>query len=138
MNVRRYLVVAMLSTLLGAGSAALYADEGAGAPPRHFLVLMRLGPRYDRSLTIHQQKEFPAHAAYMNDLESRGTVTFGGPLLEDFASMRPTGGVLVVRAETAEEARRIADADPSGLLEVEAIRPVLVSIGARREEGTND
>jgi hypothetical protein len=85
MNVRRYLVVAMLSTLIGAGSAA-----------------------------------------------------FGGALLEDFATMRPTGGVLVVRAETAEEARRIAAGDPSGLLEVEAIRPVLVSIGGKREEATND
>jgi hypothetical protein len=54
MNVRRFLVATMLAVLVGAGSAASYAAEEAGASPRHFLVLMRPGPSYDRSVGIRE------------------------------------------------------------------------------------
>jgi uncharacterized protein YciI len=109
---RSVLAATFMSVFLLVPAAS--APESTGAPLRHFLVLMRIGPAYDPSLSIQQQKAFPAHAAYMNELESTGRLIFGGPLLDSFSSMKPTGAILVVTAETAEEAEHLAASDPSG------------------------
>lgn len=124
--------VVSLALLLAAASATASPAAEVQAPPKHFLVLLRLGPGYDRALPIREQKGFPAHAAYMNDLEQKGKVVFGGPLLESFASMQPTGAALVVQAETPEEARQIAAGDPSGMLEVQEVRAFLLAIAPNR------
>lgn len=131
MNFKTTVAVAGLLMLLPVGSVSSFLAQEPQPSPRHFLVLMRLGPSYDRALPIRQQKGFPAHVTYMSQLESKGQLAFGGPLLEDFSSMKPTGGVLVVRAQTAEEARAIAGADPSGLLQVEEVRAFLLSAGSK-------
>jgi uncharacterized protein YciI len=133
MNVKTVLVAALVLGLVGWGAAASSAGEGAEAPPRHFLVLLGLGSGYDKSLPVRQQKAFPAHAAYMSDLESQGKLVFGGPLLDSFESLQATGGVLVVRADTADEARRLAAGDPSHLLAVQEVRPMLLAVTAPKK-----
>lgn len=131
MNVKKGVVLALVCGLVGLGTTASYAAQAAQTPPESFLVLLGLDPGYDKSLSIQQQKTFPAHAAYMNELEGKGKLVFGGPLLESFASMQPTGAVLVVRADAAEEARQIAAGDPSGLLAVQEVRALLLAVAPR-------
>ena len=52
----------------------------------------------------------PDHLAYLNGLNADGKLAFAGPLLGDDG--KPTGSLVVVKAETIEEARQIAENDP--------------------------
>lgn len=52
----------------------------------------------------------PEHLAYLNALNADGKLGFAGPFLGDDG--KPTGSLVVVKAETIEEARRIAADDP--------------------------
>ena len=52
----------------------------------------------------------PDHLAYLNGLNSDGKLAFAGPFLGDDG--KPTGSLVVVKAETIEEARQIAENDP--------------------------
>jgi uncharacterized protein YciI len=60
----------------------------------------------------------PEHVAYLNELNTAGKLAFAGPFLGDDG--KPTGSLVVVKAETMDEARQIAAADPyakAGLFE---------------------
>ena len=52
----------------------------------------------------------PEHVAYLNTLNVEGTLAFAGPFLGDDG--KPTGSLVVVKAETIEAAREIAANDP--------------------------
>jgi hypothetical protein len=52
------------------------------------------------------QKVRPAHLDYLNGLYKEGKVVMAGP----FTDKR--GGMVIYRAESAEEAQRLAEADP--------------------------
>ncbi|WP_029100276.1 YciI family protein [Brevibacillus thermoruber] len=65
---------------------------------------------YVAVLTIVDQelnaKVRPAHLSYLNDLYKQGKVVMAGP----FTDKR--GGMVIYKAESPEEARRLAEADP--------------------------
>jgi hypothetical protein len=65
----------------------------------------------------------------MSELERQGKLVLGGPLVASFERMRPTGAVMVLRAETEEEVRALLAADPSGLLSIQEVRPFVLSGG---------
>ncbi|MBN9057180.1 MAG: hypothetical protein BGO06_22475 [Shinella sp. 65-6] len=52
----------------------------------------------------------PEHLAYLDALNADGKLGFAGPFLGDDG--KPTGSLVVVKAETIEDARRIAADDP--------------------------
>ncbi|MDR6755562.1 uncharacterized protein YciI [Mycoplana sp. BE70] len=52
----------------------------------------------------------PEHLAYLNKLNEEGKLAFAGPFLGDDG--KPTGSLVVVKAETIEAARALAEADP--------------------------
>ncbi|MFQ6157988.1 MULTISPECIES: YciI-like protein [Sinorhizobium] len=52
----------------------------------------------------------PDHVAYLNDLNARGILKIAGPFLD--ADGKPTGSLVIVKADTLEEARALAEADP--------------------------
>ena len=52
----------------------------------------------------------PEHLAYLNALNADGKLAFAGPFLGDDG--KPTGSLVVVKAETIEDARTIAANDP--------------------------
>ena len=52
----------------------------------------------------------PDHLAYLNGLNADGKLAFAGPFLGDDG--KPTGSLVVVKAETIDEARQIAENDP--------------------------
>ena len=52
----------------------------------------------------------PEHLAYLNALNADGKLACAGPFLGDDG--KPTGSLVVVKAETIEDARQIAQDDP--------------------------
>ncbi len=54
----------------------------------------------------------PAHLAYQQKLESAGTLAFAGPLSDMTGELMQGTGLIVFRAESMIEAKRIADIDP--------------------------
>jgi uncharacterized protein YciI len=67
------------------------------------------------------QHHLAAHLAWLLELEATGMVFLSGPLTSG-PGVRPGSGVTVLRAESAERARAIAEADPfvvAGLRTVE-------------------
>ncbi|CAN7645807.1 YciI-like protein [Rhizobium sp. LjRoot254] len=66
----------------------------------------------------------PAHIEFLDGLNSAGKLAFAGPFLD--ADGKPNGSMVVVKAETIEEARALAAADPyakAGLFASVDIRP---------------
>lgn len=54
----------------------------------------------------------PAHLDHQVQLEKDGSMFGAGPLRDPDAPPAPTKGLIIVRADSAEEARAIFDADP--------------------------
>lgn len=66
----------------------------------------------------------PDHLAYLEGLNAAGKLGFAGPFLGDDG--KPNGSLVVVKAETIEEARAIAAADPyakAGLFAAVEVKP---------------
>jgi uncharacterized protein YciI len=66
----------------------------------------------------------PVHVEWLNKINAEGTLAFAGPFLN--ADGKPNGSLVVVKAETMEEASAIAAADPyaqAGLFASVDIRP---------------
>ncbi|WP_376709575.1 YciI-like protein [Pseudochrobactrum lubricantis] len=65
----------------------------------------------------------PAHLDYLKSLGYK--IKFGGPFLSE-ADQKPVGSMLMVEAETIEDAKAIAAADPyalAGLFDNVTVRP---------------
>lgn len=52
------------------------------------------------------EPHLPAHLAYLRELKQRGHLVLSGPFGDR------TGGIVLIQAETDEDARAIAQADP--------------------------
>ena len=66
----------------------------------------------------------PEHVAYLNRLNEEGKLAFAGPFLDEDG--KPNGSLVVVKAETVEAARALAEADPyakAGLFARVEIKP---------------
>ncbi|PKA40720.1 YciI-like protein [Rhizobium sullae] len=64
------------------------------------------------------------HLEYLNKLNAEGRLSIAGPFLD--GEGKPCGSLVIVKAETAEEAKALADADPyakAGLFESVEIKP---------------
>ena len=85
-----------------------------------FAVIRTHGPAWQPTLSLEGQEEWPAHARFMNDLETRGAVILGGPL-EGTPDV-----LLVMRADSADEVGQNLRGDPwtaLNLLVVEKVMP---------------
>ena len=94
---------------------------------RLFAVIRTRGPAWQDGRPLEGQADWAGHASFMNALAKEGFVILGGPL-DDSPDV-----LLVVRAETADEARsRLAD-DPwtrSDLLRISRIAPWTLRLGS--------
>jgi uncharacterized protein YciI len=68
------------------------------------MLYVAMLPIIDQELNA---KVRPAHLAYINQLFQEGKVVMAGP----FTDKR--GGMVIYRADTMEEAQRLAEADPA-------------------------
>ncbi|MGN6550459.1 MAG: YciI-like protein [Pararhizobium sp.] len=66
----------------------------------------------------------PAHLEHLDDLNGKGTLKMAGPFLDGDGNAN--GSLLIVDADDAAAARRLAEADPyakAGLFETIDVRP---------------
>ncbi|WP_337269364.1 YciI-like protein [Oryzifoliimicrobium ureilyticus] len=66
----------------------------------------------------------PVHVDHLNDLNAKGILKMAGPFLDDDG--KPCGSLVIVEADSKDDAQRLADADPytkAGLFESVEIRP---------------
>ncbi len=90
-----------------------------------FIIHYARGPAWVEGKSVFEQP-LQEHLAYMNGLKAQKKLLLGGPFTDD------TGGLIVVDAASAQEARSMADADPAvaaGVM-VAAAHPWLLMAGA--------
>jgi hypothetical protein len=94
---------------------------------RLFAVIRTRGPAWQHARPLEEQREWKAHAAFMNGLQDSGFVALGGPL-------EGTDEVLlIVRAASADEiVGRLAEDPwvPLDLLRVRSIMPWTLRLGS--------
>lgn len=84
------------------------------------------GARWQEGIGFREQPGVGAHVQYMAQQQQAGLLVFGGPFLDD------SGGMMVLRADSIEEAVAIAEADPTvldGLLKV-AVKPWMMAMNS--------
>ena len=82
-------------------------------PPILYVVQHTPGPMWDHNRSFRDQDGVMKHVAYFGQLDDSGKIFLGGPFTDN------TGGMVILKAVTAEEATKIAQEDPtvqSGLL----------------------
>jgi uncharacterized protein len=94
-----------------------------------FIRLIPPRPTFAQDSTPAEDAVMEQHFAYWKDLNEKGVCIFGGPVLDP----RGAFGILVVRAATEDEARALAEADPSvkagiNKIEVAEIRVAFVPV----------
>ncbi len=73
---------------------------------KFYVVISRPSPTPEKLKAL-----LPAHFEYMIDLEKRGVVFASGPL-SDGAGPPNGAGLTILRTKSAQEARKLAEADP--------------------------
>ncbi len=83
------------------------------------LILVR-GPAWDEALSIREQRQWDAHAAFMDRLVGDGFILLGGPVGDGRRTLH------VIEAADEDEIRRCLADDPwaqAGLLEIGSVQP---------------
>ena len=94
---------------------------------RLFLVTRARGRNWDPSQRMNCQKQWPAHATFMDDLETNRFIILGGPVGNEEKIL------LVVDATDDREIRTTLADDPwtkSGILEIQSIEPWTILLQA--------
>lgn len=122
-----------MKTIFGLLLAACAAFAQQPAPPAsaHQLVLYRLGPKWQKDLPMMQQPGIADHAQFMGKLMQEGTWLIGGPV---FPGDGPgdTAGMMILKAASPAEARKILANDPAGqtgIFEIVSIQPLRITGG---------
>ena len=116
-------------TVLALATAAVASPAlAADAPPPTYCVLTHTpGPLWDHAKHFRDQPGIAAHVGYMSGQAEAGRLVMGGPFLDD------SGGMAIFDTPTLDDARAIAEADPtvkSGLLNV-TVKPWLVALSRK-------
>lgn len=84
----------------------------------YYAAILRRGSAW-RPGELHEQRLWPEHAAFMNNLAERGVILLGGPLVDGQQLLL----ILAVADEAAAEAALAADPwRAAGLLELVSVR----------------
>ena len=99
----------------------------------YFVVVReRVGP-WDWTLPLRQQREWPAHAAFMDALTAEGFILFGGPLGHEDTARRVMHVVVAPDADAVEARMREDPWTPLGLVKTVSIEPWTILLGALPE-----
>ena len=92
------------------------------------VVLRRSGPHWDPARPMEEQSDWPAHAAFMDELVDAGFIVLGGPLADE------NRVVHAVEAESEEAVRTTLGRDPWSQthLRVDTIDPWTIRLDGRR------
>jgi len=58
------------------------------------------------------QATLPDHLAYQKEMEAKGSLVLAGPMSDDTGELMQGVGLIIYRAQSFEEARAFAEADP--------------------------
>ncbi len=75
-----------------------------------FGQLLGTRPDWPNDMTTEEEKIMTQHFSYLQELVSDNRVLLAGPVFDD-----PVFGLVIISAETKEQAEAILDADPSVL-----------------------
>ena len=91
------------------------------------VVLRRSGPQWDASRPMEEQSDWPAHAAYMDELVSSGFIVLGGPLADEHRVVH------VAEADSEDELRATYARDPwmETHLRIDTVEPWTIRLDAR-------
>jgi uncharacterized protein YciI len=106
---------------------------GAPAPAAIWAVTFELS-KWDVSKPADQQPGFMDHMANVHKMAADGVLLVGGPFLESPENMmKPTGALLIVKAESAEAAKKLCSNDglvKNDLMKITSVRAFLAGGGA--------
>ena len=91
-------------------------------------VFMQPGPNWDYSKGVREQAYWNEHARFIDNLFARGVVLMAGPLAPE-----GTGALVILNAETPEDAHAIHAKDPwkdKGILQVADAREWTIFLDA--------
>jgi uncharacterized protein len=126
--------LALLAVAVQLAAPPAFAEEKAGAAEKkydmktYYLGLLRRGPRWTPESTPETARLQEAHMAHIRSMADSGKLVIAGPLL-DGGELR---GVFVFNVGSLEEARALAEADPTvkaGRLAVE-VHPWMAARGS--------
>lgn len=121
---QRRAVLALAATAVVGASTRVAA---APAPPTYFVLTHSPGPLWDHAKGFREQPGVAAHLGYMSGYADKGRIVMGGPFLDN------SGGMMIFDVATLDDARAIAEADPtvkSGLLTV-TVKPWLAVLARK-------
>jgi len=110
--------------LAAAAAAAPSLAPAQGPPPTYFVLIHSPGPLWDHAKGFRDQPGLNQHLGYMSGYADKGRIVMGGPFLDN------SGGMMIFDVPSLEDARAIAEADPtviSGLLTV-TVKPWLAAL----------
>jgi uncharacterized protein YciI len=119
---RRAVLALAATAVVGAPTPA-----AAAAAPTYFVLTHAPGPSWDHAKGFREQPGVEAHLGYMSGYADKGRIVTGGPFLDN------SGGMMIFDVATLDDARAIAEADPtvkSGLLTV-AVKPWLAVLARK-------
>ena len=114
--------------LAAAAAAAPSLAPAQAAPPTYFVLIHSPGPLWDHAKGFRDQPGLEQHLGYMGGFADKGRIVLGGPFLDN------SGGMMIFDVPTIEDARTIAQGDPtvkSGLLTV-TVKPWLAALARGR------
>jgi uncharacterized protein len=104
------LILSLLPTMFQPASAANPSSAQAQTAMKTWLIrLVPPRPTFADDATPAEQAVMEQHFAYWKDLNDKGICVFGGPVLDSKGAF----GILVVRADTQDQARALGESDPS-------------------------
>jgi uncharacterized protein len=104
------LILSLLPTLFEPATAANPSAAQAQSNTKSWLIrLVPPRPTFAHDASPAEVALMEQDSAYWKDLNAKGVCTFGGPVLDPDGAYR----ILVVRAQTEEQAVALGDADPS-------------------------
>jgi uncharacterized protein YciI len=92
------------------------------------VVIRRSGPKWDPSLQLEEQSDWPAHASFMDGLVDSGFIVLGGPLADEHRVVH------AVEAESEDVIRATLARDPwsETHLRIDTIDPWTIRLDGRR------
>lgn len=111
----RGIIVMLLALVLSSGLAAAEEQSAVAGQEEYYVVSMRLNVEGGMD-----EATMAGHIAHLNEVYASGKLFMAGPFMEDDAHT----GICIFLASSAEEARALAEADPtvsSGQMEILAV-----------------
>ncbi|HKC27670.1 MAG TPA: YciI family protein [Jatrophihabitans sp.] len=95
----------------------------------YHLMRTERGPAWDHSRGLREQRDWDAHAAYLDRLAEHGVVVLGGPVSGDDGTV----AVLIVEAFDEAAVRALFTVDPwmGSILNIKSIEPWSIWLRSR-------